>query len=223
MIIEQADGANGYAARASYDRIILTASTPTIPATLSQQLAPDGILVGILQPRFAMLGGLLKAQKQGEELRGGILDTASFMELRPAQYQKRTIQIDFHAPLFASFPFDERLFPPLALRENHAFSFFLYYDCPGLYVFQKGEALFYYQEAYPQGYVVFQQQPSLQVELRGDVSIACSLWNRLVRAYSFWDRVGQPAITHYAFSVNSGGQRLSLHTSLGIVWPFETA
>lgn len=220
MTIAQADGNNGYDANAPYDRIILTASTPTLPAALLNQLAPNGIVVDVLQPKFAMLGGLLKAQKQGEELKGSILDTASFMELRPVEYQKRSIQIDFRAPLFASFPFDALLFQPLAIRENHAFSFFLYYDFPGLYVFQKGEALFLYQEAFPQGYVIFQQPPSLQVELRGDVSIACSLWNRLVRAYSFWDRAGQPAITQYTFEMNSKGQMLSLHTPFGIVWPF---
>ncbi len=220
MTIAQADGNSGYEAHAPYDRIILTASTPALPAALLKQLAPDGILVGILQPKFAMLGGLLKAQKQGEELKGNIINTASFMELRPVDYQKRSIQIDFQAPLFASFPFDALLFQPLAIRENHAFSFFLYYDFPGLYVFQKGEALFLYQEAFPQGYVTFQQQPPLHAELRGDVPIACSLWNRLVRASSFWERAGQPAITQYAFEMHRKGQMLSLHTPLGTVWPF---
>lgn len=220
MTIAQADGTNGYEAHAPYDRIILTASTPALPAALLSQLAPDGILVGILQPKFAMLGGLLKAQKQEEMLKGNILDIASFMELRSADYQKRQIQIDFRAPLFASFPFDALWFQPLAIRENHAFSFFLYYDFPGLYAFQKGEAMVFYQEANPQGYVLFQQQPSLHVELHGDAAIACSLWNRLVRAYSFWDRAGQPAITQYAFEMNSTGQMLSLHTPQGIIWPF---
>jgi hypothetical protein len=205
---------------APYDRIILTASTSALPPALLNQLAPAGILVGILQPKFAMLGGLLKAQKQGEELKGSFLDTASFMELRPAEYTKRRIQIDFRAPLFASFSFDVLWFQPLFIRENHAFSFFLYYDFPGLYVFQKEEALFFYQEASPQGYVIFRQKPSLRVELRGDTIIACSLWNRLVRAYSFWDRAGQPAITQYAFEMNSKDQMLSLHTPFGVVWPF---
>lgn len=220
MTIAQADGNNGYGANAPYDRIIITASTPTLPYAWLKQLAPDGILVGVLQPKFAMLGGLLKAQKHGEELKGRILQTASFMELRPIEYHKRSIQINFRAPLFASFPFDALLFQPLSIRENHDFSFFLYYDFPGLYVFQKEEALFFYQEASPQGYVIFQQQPSLQVELHGDAIVACSLWNRLIRAYSFWDRAGQPAITQYAFEMDSKGQMISLHTPFGIVWPF---
>lgn len=220
MTIAQADGRDGYNANTPYDRIILTASAPTLPPTLLNQLAPDGIVVGVLQPQFAMLGGLLKAQKQEEKLKGCILDTASFMELRPVPYHKRNICIDFRAPLFASHPFDALLFQPHALRENHDFAFFLYYDFPGLYVFQKEEALFFYQEASPQGYVLFRQQPSLQVELRGDAALACSLWNRLVRAYSFWDRMGQPTITQYAFEMESIGQILSLHTPFGVVWPF---
>lgn len=149
-----------------------------------------------------------------------LLDIASFIALRPVEYAKRRIQIDFNAPLFASFPFETHLFQPLALREDHHFSFFLYYDFPGLYVFQRGEAFFFYQEAYPEGYVIFQQQSSPHVELRGEATIACSLWDRLVRAYSFWERVGQPAITQYAFEMDSKGQMLSLHTPFEIVWPF---
>ena len=220
MTIAKADGSNGYDANAPYDRIIVTASTPTIPSAWREQLIPEGILVGILQPKFAMLGGLLKARKSGEALKGYILQTASFMELRPVVYDKRKIQIDFRASLFASFPFEALLFQPQSIYDDHAFTFFLYYDFPGLYVFQKEDALFYYQEASPQGYVIFRQKPTLQVELRGDAAVACSLWNRLIRAYSFWERVGQPAITQYLLEMDSKCQTLSLHTPLGIVWPF---
>jgi len=216
----QADGHDGYEANAPYDRIIITAGTSMLPHAWLKQLAPDGILVGILQPRFAMSGGLLQAQKHGETLSGRMLRPASFMELRPVDYHKRSIHLDFRAPTFASFPFDARLFQPGLLREHADFTFFLYYDFLDLYVFMKEEVLFLYQETSPQGYVVFHQQPSLQVELRGDRAIACSLWNRLIRAYTLWDRLEQPAIPQYEFEMDHNGQALALHTSFGSVWPF---
>ena len=220
MTIVQADGRDGYQANAPYHRIMITAGTPTLPHAWLKQLAPDGILVGVLQPKFAMSGGLLQAQKHEETLSGRILRPASFMELRPVDYRKRGIHLDFRALTFASFPCDARLFHPGLLRGNPDFTFFLYYDFFDLYVFMKDEAFFVYQEAFPHGYVVFQQKPSLQVELRGDRAIACSLWNRLIRAYTLWNCVGQPTISQYEFEMDCRGQALLLLGAFGKVWPF---
>jgi protein-L-isoaspartate O-methyltransferase len=50
MTIVEGDGAKGYHDNAPYDRIIVTASSPTVPAAWMEQLAPNGILVCVLQP-----------------------------------------------------------------------------------------------------------------------------------------------------------------------------
>jgi len=42
------DGTKGWAEAAPFDRIIVTAAAPEVPAALIEQLAPDGILVGPL-------------------------------------------------------------------------------------------------------------------------------------------------------------------------------
>ena len=76
-------------------------------------------------------------------LRGKFISPASFMILRDTTYIKRTIHLDFHAPLYASFPLDRSLFHPQLMCENPDFAFFLYYDMPDLYVFQKKDQLFY--------------------------------------------------------------------------------
>ncbi len=222
MTIEQGDGVKGYRTNAPYDRILVTASSPTVPRDWMEQLAPNGIVVCVLQPGFAMLGGLLKAQKTAEMLKGKIFGPATFMVLRDTIYTKRSIQIGFRAPLYASFPLDPTLFPPHLIRENSDFAFFLYYDIPDLYVFQKKEDLFFSTEMFPQGYVVFRQPPASQVELRGDHSCACALWNRLVRAYSLWLHCGRPAITQYHFEMDNDSQSLSVPTPFGVVWPFVT-
>lgn len=220
MTIVEGDGREGYPANAPYDRIIVTASSPTVPAAWMEQLAHNGILVCVLQPGFAMLGGLLKAQQTEAKLKGKVVGPATFMRLHDTIYAKRTIQINSRAPLYASFSLDPALFPPQLMRENHMFAFFLYYELPDLYVFQKKEDLYFYSEASPQGYVVFRQSPVSQVELRGDRLCVCALWNRLVSAYSLWLHCGRPTITQYHFEMDNIGQSLSIHMPCGVVWPF---
>jgi protein-L-isoaspartate(D-aspartate) O-methyltransferase len=45
VTLVQGDGSLGYAERAPYDRILVTAAAPKIPPPLLEQLKPDGILV----------------------------------------------------------------------------------------------------------------------------------------------------------------------------------
>jgi protein-L-isoaspartate(D-aspartate) O-methyltransferase len=220
MTIVEADGALGYASGAPYDRIIVTASVAQVPAAWLEQLAEDGVLISILQPRYARLGGLLRAHKRGEEFQGKLLQAASFMPLRAAGALQRPIRPDVRASVFASFPCDRRLFPPLFLHTHHDFAFFLACDLPDLSVFRKDEALFVSQEALPEGYVVLREDSACLVTLRGDRVIACALWNRLVRAFSLWEHLERPAIAQYAFEMHKSGQALSLQTHLGRIWPF---
>lgn len=92
-------------------------------SAIDMLVTPEGVCV--LQPGFAMLGGLLKARKEGEKLIGNVIGPASFMVLRDTICPKRTIQIDFRAPLYASFPLDSALFLPKLIRENDNFAFFV--------------------------------------------------------------------------------------------------
>jgi protein-L-isoaspartate O-methyltransferase len=220
ITVVQGDGSQGYRENAPYDRIIVTASTTTVPWAWVEQLASNGLLVCVLQPHYAMLGGILRVEKQGESLRGRVLNTASFMALRGTTYPKRKIQISFSAPVIESFHFEPAFFHPQLLREDVHFAFFLYSLLPDLYVFQRRQEnmMVFYQEATPQGYLVFR---SSVVELRGEPSCARKLWSRLVRLYSFWLHCGEPKITQYHFSMEaSSNQALSLTTPNGIIWPF---
>jgi len=45
VTLVQGDGSLGYAERAPYDRILVTAAAPKIPPPLLEQLKPDGVLV----------------------------------------------------------------------------------------------------------------------------------------------------------------------------------
>lgn len=48
VTLEVGDGARGEAKRAPYDAIVLTGSTPLLPATLKEQLAPGGRLFAVV-------------------------------------------------------------------------------------------------------------------------------------------------------------------------------
>ncbi|EFH85687.1 methyltransferase domain-containing protein [Ktedonobacter racemifer] len=224
MTIATGDGSAGYHQNAPYDRIVVTASSPHVPLAWMQQLKPQGILVCVLQPRYAPLGGILKAQKQEEGLKGQIVGPASFMVLRDEHYAKRNIQIDMRASCITSFPHSPSLFPLNLLRENHHFSFFLYKRIPDLHTFQrpKEQEMIFYQYSSPQGYLVFNQRTH-QVSLYGIRSCAYSIWNQLVSTYSLWLHCGTPSITQYHFEMEmvDGKQYLSLITSSGNIWPFE--
>jgi protein-L-isoaspartate(D-aspartate) O-methyltransferase len=50
VVVVTSDGAGGWAARAPYDRIVVTTSPPSIPPAWRDQLAPDGRLAVALSP-----------------------------------------------------------------------------------------------------------------------------------------------------------------------------
>ncbi len=78
------DGRDGYPAQAPYDRILVTAASPDIPAPLVDQLADGGIIV-------LPVGGphdiqkLLRLEKSGGELVETILAQVRFVPLVPGQ------------------------------------------------------------------------------------------------------------------------------------------
>jgi len=45
VTLVQGDGSLGYAERAPYDRVLVTAAAPKVPPALLEQLKPDGVLV----------------------------------------------------------------------------------------------------------------------------------------------------------------------------------
>lgn len=65
------DGYRGWPAGAPYDRIIVTAAPPELPAALVEQLVADGILVAPVGPALPIDVAeqrLLRWQKQGKDL-----------------------------------------------------------------------------------------------------------------------------------------------------------
>jgi protein-L-isoaspartate(D-aspartate) O-methyltransferase len=60
--IVNGDGSKGYAEKAPYERIVVTAASPSVPEPLKNQLKPDGVLL-IPVGSFSLFQNLLKITK----------------------------------------------------------------------------------------------------------------------------------------------------------------
>jgi len=69
VTLHVADGNDGWPEGAPYDRIIVTAAAPAVPAALVDQLAPDGILVAPVGPE----GGVQELMRCRREADGGLV------------------------------------------------------------------------------------------------------------------------------------------------------
>lgn len=222
------DGSQGYLDHAPYQRIIATASTPTVPFAWAEQLVPGGTLVCIMQPGISMCGGILKATRNVDGLAGYLVYQATFMPLHQTNFRhlpRRTPHLDMKMPVFATFPFDTQLFDP-SLIWDPDFQFFLYYTIPDLSIVeqtQEGCPMFtiFYEGVQPDCYVsFFENQGKNYVELRG--RHAPVFWKRLLQLYALWAQFGRPSVESYHFTMNQEGQYLYLASERGMVWPFAS-
>jgi protein-L-isoaspartate(D-aspartate) O-methyltransferase len=65
ITIETGDAAHGWAARAPYDVIVLTGSTPVLPRSLLEQLAPGGRLFAVVGEAPAMTARIVTCSAPG--------------------------------------------------------------------------------------------------------------------------------------------------------------
>jgi protein-L-isoaspartate(D-aspartate) O-methyltransferase len=75
VTLEVGDGARGDAKRAPYDAIVLTGSTPVLPATLKEQLAPGGRLFAVVGEPPVMVAQLITCTAPGAYGTTGLFDT----------------------------------------------------------------------------------------------------------------------------------------------------
>jgi protein-L-isoaspartate(D-aspartate) O-methyltransferase len=90
ITLEVADGARGDPKRAPYDAIVLTGSTPVLPAALREQLAPGGRLFAVVGEPPVMVAQLITCTAPGafgaEELFDTVLAPLVNAE-RPARFK----------------------------------------------------------------------------------------------------------------------------------------
>jgi protein-L-isoaspartate(D-aspartate) O-methyltransferase len=75
VTLEVGDGARGDAKRAPYDAIVLTGSTPVLPASLREQLAPGGRLFAVVGEAPVMAARLVTCTAPGAYATLDMFDT----------------------------------------------------------------------------------------------------------------------------------------------------
>jgi protein-L-isoaspartate(D-aspartate) O-methyltransferase len=75
VTLEVGDGARGEPKRAPYDAIVLTGSTPVLPATLREQLAPGGRLFAVVGEPPVMVARLVTCTAPGAYGTVALFDT----------------------------------------------------------------------------------------------------------------------------------------------------
>lgn len=75
VTLEVGDGARGDPKRAPYDAIVLTGSTPVLPAVLKEQLAPGGRLFAVVGEPPVMVAQLVTCTAPGAYGTVGLFDT----------------------------------------------------------------------------------------------------------------------------------------------------
>jgi protein-L-isoaspartate(D-aspartate) O-methyltransferase len=90
VTLQVADGARGDPKRAPYDAIVLTGSTPVLPAALREQLAPGGRLLAVVGEPPVMVARLVTCASPGAFGTEELFDTALAPLVnaeRPARFQ----------------------------------------------------------------------------------------------------------------------------------------
>jgi protein-L-isoaspartate(D-aspartate) O-methyltransferase len=91
VTLEIGDGARGDPKRAPYDAIVLTGSTPMLPATLREQLAPGGRLFAVVGEPPIMVARLITCTAPGTYGAADLFDTL----LAPLANAERAPQFRF--------------------------------------------------------------------------------------------------------------------------------
>jgi protein-L-isoaspartate O-methyltransferase len=89
--LEAGDAARGWDRHAPYDVIVLTGSTPVLPAALLAQLAPEGRLFAVVGEAPAMSARLVTCTRRGEHRSTDLFETV----IRPLVNAERPSRFKF--------------------------------------------------------------------------------------------------------------------------------
>jgi protein-L-isoaspartate(D-aspartate) O-methyltransferase len=199
------DGMTGWPRGAPYDRIIATASAPTLPMAWVEQLRPNGKLVMDLQGTLA--SGFLVVEKSAREVSGHFLpeplhfmpletEAISVPQTKLASLLQQGCQATFTLEDDAAFP--DALFDP-------AFRWFVQWRILGCQVSKRkqtqrdtGAVIHSILAVEPKNraLVRFQRQQE-EVKWRGEVYGSVQFWQELQQAYETFQVLGEPDRQQY--------------------------
>lgn len=224
------DGYQGYQQNAPYDRVIATASAPTLPPEWYKQLAPGGRLVmdvhGSLEGSFF----LLDKNKQGMQAVGRFFDRAiHFMPLSNRDVITPSLMIHlkerlaqpcratFELPAGSPFP---------AILKTRSFRWLLQWSMLGCQLQERSQTSqngsiihhFYLCEPNTKTLLCFLRRESGE-HWQGSIFGSRPLWSDLNDAYALWHQLDCPEVDRYRVEVNEQGQALLLVGAFSFALP----
>jgi protein-L-isoaspartate(D-aspartate) O-methyltransferase len=207
MHIVKADGFEGYPLHAPYDRIIATASVPTVPMAWVEQLRVGGKLVMDLQGSLTASGFLL-IEKTTEGITGQF--HAQPLYFMPLVMEKQTTpqlpSTDVtQNPCLGSFVLEKgHVFPDILF--DMAFRWFLQWRIYGCKISHRkqlrdGEEIhaIYLMESWNQGVIRLRKEED---RWYGSIYNAPSVWHDVQQAYEEWVRLGRPNQAMYVLEID---------------------
>jgi len=210
------DGYHGVPLHAPYDRIIVTASASTIPATWYEQLASDGCLVMILQGSLQK-SGLLVIKKQTNGCASGRFDPRylCFMPMRSGPRASSSVRSLLQQPVVQRIV-QENNEMATDLFGNADFHWFLQWAVPGMTMAKaKMKAKDGISFIPFMTMVDAQKSTIVQLYLRGSMWSGHErghggLWETMRQVYQEWMSLGKPDQSAYYVEWNQQNARFQL-------------
>jgi protein-L-isoaspartate(D-aspartate) O-methyltransferase len=213
-----ADGREGYAQAAPFDRIILTAGFRTLSPAWIEQLGLGGMLVGNMRGNIASV--LLKLCKnEPQQMMGHLFSgQAHFMELHGPLYPSICApnwqQYDAVLPQWR-----ERESAMLAALDDQAFLFFLQGQHPQMQLHLRAIGT---PEQHEICKVFLLGESTATVHENGRISARGNVWERIEQAYQCYKDEGAPPLERYQLfscaSLQAYGLRVCLQEKSWWLW-----
>jgi len=206
-LIGSGNGANGYPARAPYDRILATCGLTRVPPAWLAQTRPGG---KILAP---IASGLALLEVDGDRAAGRFLSGAYFMPLRGTAATRPGPAP--HSPAEPAGPSRQANLPSTAVYDG-PFRFHLSIALPSLSYANGGNDLADLYLSHPDGSRAH-ITPAGTVTQNGPRR----LWDEVEAAHSEWEHLGKPSYDAYLLTIRHDQQLVRLDTDH--IWQLPAA
>jgi protein-L-isoaspartate(D-aspartate) O-methyltransferase len=214
MTIISGDGFVGYSQGAPYDRIIATASVPTVPMAWVKQLRIGGKLILDLQGSLTA-SGFLVIERKLQGITGQFLaHPLYFMSLITEEIAVPQLPSTKSQPCLESFTLEKDHALPDVLFDS-PFRWFLQWRIPGCQISKRRQRqpdgaethYIYILEPCNQGIVRLRQEDETW---HGNVYSSLSTWHDLQQVYEEWVSLGKPSQEQYVLEIDETKNQIAL-------------
>jgi methyltransferase of ATP-grasp peptide maturase system len=199
------DGAGGYPPAAPFDRIIATCAVPNIPPAWLRQVRPGAVILADVRGPVSGTLARLVVDDEGAATGPFLADLASFMPIRhrpdtPPPAVSGSLRYDDQADSLGDAD-------PGLLREDPEFAFVAQWHLPeATWAATAVDGEPAVQLWTPDGSWAVARTAPTGHRHRVTQYGPARLWDRVERAYDWWERAGRPSHDRFGLTASAGGQ-----------------